>query len=103
MAVLAISLPSMGKEHIASFEFSPLILLATVGMLLMVEANDFMTLFMGLEMQGLSLYILAALIAIKSQLRKQPLNILYWELLQPVCTFMDRVLFMVSPGPQIFK
>jgi NADH-quinone oxidoreductase subunit N len=61
MAVLAISLPSMVKEHIVSFEYSPLILFATVGMLLMVEANDFMTLFVGLEMQGLSLYILAAL------------------------------------------
>ncbi len=60
-AVLAISLPSMAKEHIVAFEYSPLILLATVGMLLMVEANDFMTLFVGLEMQGLSLYILAAL------------------------------------------
>ncbi|OJW53483.1 MAG: NADH-quinone oxidoreductase subunit N [Alphaproteobacteria bacterium 41-28] len=61
MAVLAISLPSMMKEHIVSFEYSPLILFATIGMLLMVEANDFMTLFVGLEMQGLSLYILAAL------------------------------------------
>ncbi len=60
-AVLAISLPSMTKEHITCFEYSPLILLATVGMLLMVEANDFLTLFIGLEMQGLSLYILAAL------------------------------------------
>ena len=60
-AVLAISLPKMGKEHIYSFEYSPLILLATVGMLLMVEANDFMSLFMGLEIQGLSLYVLAAL------------------------------------------
>jgi len=60
-AVLAMSLPSMVKEHIVSFEYAPLILLATVGMLLMVEANDFMILFMGLELQGLCLYVLAAL------------------------------------------
>ncbi len=60
-AVLAVSLPIMAKEHIVSFEYLPLILLGTVGMLLMVEANDFMTLFVGLEMQGLSLYVLAAL------------------------------------------
>ncbi|HUX78444.1 MAG TPA: NADH-quinone oxidoreductase subunit NuoN, partial [Alphaproteobacteria bacterium] len=60
-SILAISLPSMVKEHITSFEYSPLILLATVGMLVMVEANDFMTLFIGLELQGLCLYILAAI------------------------------------------
>ncbi len=60
-ATLAISLPTLAKEHILSFEYSPLIVLATVGMLVMVEANDFMALFVGLEMQGLSLYVLAAL------------------------------------------
>lgn len=60
-AVMAMSLPSMIKENFVSFEYPPLILLATVGMLLMVAANDFMTLFIGLEMQGLSLYCLAAL------------------------------------------
>lgn len=59
-AVLAIVLPSMMSGHIEFFEFSPLVLLATVGMLLMVEANDFLVLFIGLEMQGLCLYILAA-------------------------------------------
>ncbi|MBS0272204.1 MAG: NADH-quinone oxidoreductase subunit NuoN [Proteobacteria bacterium] len=60
-AVMAMSLPSMIKENFVSFEYPPLILFATVGMLLMVVANDFMTLFIGLEMQGLSLYCLAAL------------------------------------------
>jgi len=60
-ATLAISLPSMAKEHILSFEYIALILLATVGMLLMIQANDFMSLFVGLEMQALSLYVLAAL------------------------------------------
>jgi len=59
-AVLAISLPKMGREQILFFEYSSLILLATIGMLLMVEANDFMSLFVGLEMQGLALYVLAA-------------------------------------------
>lgn len=60
-AVVAISLPSMETDRLESFEFAPLVLLATVGMLLMVEANDFLILFIGLEMQGLCLYILAAL------------------------------------------
>lgn len=61
MAVLAMSVPTIIKEQIICFEYCPLILLATVGMFLMVEANDFMSLFIGLELQGLSLYILAAL------------------------------------------
>ncbi len=60
-AVLAISLASMIKEHLLSFEYSVLILLATVGMLFMVGANDLLSLFVGLEIQGLSLYVLAAL------------------------------------------
>jgi len=59
-AVLVISLPSMINEHIGFYEFPSLILLATLGMMLMVEANDFLILFVGLEMQGLCLYILAA-------------------------------------------
>ncbi len=60
-AVLAISIPSLAKEQILSFEYAVLVLFATVGMLLMVEANDFISLFVGLEMQGLSLYVLAAI------------------------------------------
>lgn len=59
--VVAISIPSLIKEQILSFEYFALILLGTAGMLLMVGANDFMSLFIGLEMQGLSLYVLVAL------------------------------------------
>jgi len=42
------------------FEFPVLILLATAGMMLMVSANDLITLYVGLELQSLSLYVLAA-------------------------------------------
>lgn len=77
-SVLAILLPNMANEHIESFEFSPLILLATIGMLLMVEANDFIVLFIGLEMQGLCLYILAALN--KTQIRSSEAAIKYFVL-----------------------
>lgn len=61
IGTLAMSVPSMMKENLTSFEYTPLVLLATLGMLLMVEANDFIILFVGMEMQGLSLYVLAAL------------------------------------------
>ena len=60
-ATLSMSLPSMIKENLSRVEYPPLVLFATLGMLLMVEANDFLILFIGLEMQGLSLYVLAAL------------------------------------------
>src|SRR3989338_4383327 len=57
-AVFTMSIPIMIKETLISYEYSSLILFATAGMLLMVESNDFIVLFIGLEMQGLSLYIL---------------------------------------------
>lgn len=43
------------------FEYPVLVMLATVGMMVMVSAADFMTLYMGLELQSLSLYVLAAM------------------------------------------
>lgn len=61
LATLSMSLPSLIKENLSRFEYVPLVLIATLGMLLMVGANDFLILFIGLEMQGLSLYVLAAL------------------------------------------
>ena len=42
------------------FEYSVLIVLATFGMALMVSANDLIALYMAVEMQSLSLYVLAA-------------------------------------------
>ena len=42
------------------FEFPVLIVFATLGMLLMISANDLIALYVGLELQSLSLYIVAA-------------------------------------------
>jgi len=42
------------------FELPVLIALATLGMLLMISAADFLTLYLGLELQSLALYVLAA-------------------------------------------
>lgn len=47
------------KEE-ARFELPILMLLATIGMMVMVSANNFITLYMGLELQSLALYVLAA-------------------------------------------
>jgi NADH-quinone oxidoreductase subunit N len=43
------------------FEYSILVLLATLGMMVMVSANDLMSLYVGLELQSLALYVTAAL------------------------------------------
>ena len=42
------------------FEFAILIIFATLGMMMMVSANNLMSLYMGLELSSLSLYVLAA-------------------------------------------
>jgi NADH-quinone oxidoreductase subunit N len=46
-----------GKQR---FELPVLMLLATLGMMLMVSASSFIALYMGLELQSLALYVLAA-------------------------------------------
>ena len=48
------------KEDLARFEFPILILFATVGMMMMVSANDLISLYLGLELQSLALYVVAA-------------------------------------------
>ena len=45
---------------LSRFELPVLMLLATLGMLLMVSSNSFLSLYMGLELQSLALYVLAA-------------------------------------------
>src|SRR6266403_1839302 len=48
------------EHHIARFEFPVLVLLATTGMMVMISANDLITLYLGLEMQSLALYVTAS-------------------------------------------
>src|SRR5690606_37706811 len=50
----------MKSEGMSRFEYPIIITLATLGMLMMVSANDLISLYVGLELQSLSLYILAA-------------------------------------------
>src|ERR1700742_3816381 len=47
-------------ENLEKTEYPVLVLLATVGMMLMVSANDLLSLYVGLELQSLALYVLAA-------------------------------------------
>jgi NADH-quinone oxidoreductase subunit N len=49
------------EDHrIARFEFPVLVLLATTGMMVMVSADDLITLYLGLELQSLALYVVAS-------------------------------------------
>lgn len=57
---IIVSQTYLRTQHIQRFEYPVLILLATLGMLMMVSAGDMMSLYLGLELQSLSLYILAA-------------------------------------------
>jgi NADH-quinone oxidoreductase subunit N len=57
---LMLSLDWNQSLGIARFEYPVLVLFATVGMLIMVSASNLMTLYVGLELQSLALYVLAA-------------------------------------------
>ncbi|MEE2859702.1 MAG: NADH-quinone oxidoreductase subunit NuoN, partial [Pseudomonadota bacterium] len=59
-AVLAMSAEYMTRHGLMKFEYPILMVLSTVGMMLMVSAGDLLTLYMGLELQSLSIYVLAA-------------------------------------------
>ncbi len=48
------------EQGIARFEFPVLMLFSTVGMMIMASASNLMTLYLGLELQSLALYVLAA-------------------------------------------
>ena len=49
------------SEPMQRFEYPVLLVLATVGMMLMISANDLISLYMSLELQSLALYVVAAI------------------------------------------
>lgn len=61
LVVLTLSRLTIVQEEINKFEYPVLLLLALVGMMVMISANDLLSLFMGIELQSLSLYILVAM------------------------------------------
>jgi NADH-quinone oxidoreductase subunit N len=61
IVALAMSVGFAREEKFDKFEFPLLVMLATLGMMLMVSANDMLALYMGLELQSLALYVVAAI------------------------------------------
>lgn len=57
---LILSLDYNRRQGIARFEFPVLMAFSVVGMMVMVSASNLMTLYLGLELQSLPLYVLAA-------------------------------------------
>ncbi|MCX7286232.1 MAG: NADH-quinone oxidoreductase subunit NuoN [Rhodobacterales bacterium] len=60
-AVLVISQDYMTRRDLLRFEYPILVTLAVVGMMVMVSSADLITLYMGLELQSLALYVVAAM------------------------------------------
>ncbi|WP_434612476.1 NADH-quinone oxidoreductase subunit NuoN [Tabrizicola sp. M-4] len=59
-AVLIMSQDYMIRRDLLRFEYPILLTLAVVGMMMMVSAGDLMALYIGLELQSLALYVVAA-------------------------------------------
>lgn len=56
-----LSIPYLQEEKLARFEYPILMLFAGLGMMMMVSAHDLLSLYVGLELQSLALYVLAAI------------------------------------------
>ncbi len=57
---LVLSWTWLKRQDLARPEYPVLVVFATLGMMLMVSANDLLALYVGLELQSLALYVLAA-------------------------------------------
>ena len=60
-AVLGMSVEYLTRHGMTRYELPLLVVLAVIGMMVMVSAGDLLTLYMGLELQSLALYVVAAL------------------------------------------
>ena len=56
-----LSVNFMRSERVDHFEYPILVLMATLGMMMMISANDLVALYMGFELQSLALYVTAAI------------------------------------------
>ncbi len=58
---LLMSFSTARENSLDKFEYAVLVLLATLGMMIMVSSNDLITVYIGLELQSLALYVVAAM------------------------------------------
>ena len=60
LTTLILSIDFMRARKIGGFEYPVLMLLATLGMMMLISASDFVALYLGLELMSLALYVIAA-------------------------------------------
>lgn len=58
---IIISQGFLERHEAARFEYAILIVFAALGMMMMISANDLISLYVGLELQSLSLYVIASI------------------------------------------
>jgi NADH-quinone oxidoreductase subunit N len=58
--VLAMSKDYLERSNLLNYEYSALVCLSIVGMMIMVASTNLMSVYLGLELQSLSLYVIAA-------------------------------------------
>ncbi|KQV82759.1 NADH-quinone oxidoreductase subunit NuoN [Rhizobium sp. Root1220] len=61
IVALFMSLGLAKENQLDKFEFPVLLVLCTLGILLMISANDLISLYLGLELQSLAIYVIAAI------------------------------------------
>jgi len=60
IVTLLLSMDYMRREKIDLFEFPVLVVIATLGMLMLISAQNLIALYLGLELMSLALYVIAA-------------------------------------------
>jgi NADH-quinone oxidoreductase subunit N len=60
-SAILMSTDFLRRERIERFEYSILIVLSTIGMLMLISANDLIALYLGLELLSLSSYVIASI------------------------------------------
>jgi NADH-quinone oxidoreductase subunit N len=60
VGALVLAFNEFEEQKSLKFEYPVLVLLATAGMMLMISASDLIALYLGLELQSLALYVVAA-------------------------------------------
>ncbi|MDE1159007.1 MAG: NADH-quinone oxidoreductase subunit NuoN [Neorhizobium sp.] len=58
---LFMSIGHAKENQLDKFEFPVLVVLSTLGIMVMISANDLISLYLGLELQSLSIYVIAAI------------------------------------------
>jgi len=61
LGALILAANFMQEERFARFEYPLLLVISSLGMLLMISANDLIALYLGLELQSLAAYVIASI------------------------------------------